>query len=243
MRKDVSILILAAGKGSRMNSAHPKVLHQLHDKTLLEHVMSNAAEVTNDIQIVCNDVIISRIAALPEYKGYNLILQDTQLGTGHAVKVALPSLNNKQNVVILYGDNPLIKSRFILEMVQELNAGVDLVNLVFNATDPKQYGRVIVDEKNNIIKIVEYKDASNTERLITLCNSGVMAFKNDVLQEFIPLLNNNNAKGEYYLTDMVALAKARGKQVTSIIIPEKYALGVNTQDELALVDDALKNIL
>lgn len=205
----LDILILAAGKGTRMRSDLPKVLHRIGDKALVQHVVDTARTVGGEqIMIIVGhgaEKVQEKMAA-PDVK---FVLQAEQLGTGHAVQQALPHLRSDATVLILYGDVPLTRA----ETLQKLIAGVNekqMGLLTVNLPDPTGYGRIVRDEKNTVIAIVEHKDASDEQKKIREINTGIMAVKAAHLQKWLPQLKNNNAQGEYYLTDIIAMAKADG---------------------------------
>lgn len=203
----LDILVLAAGKGTRMRSDLPKVLHPIGGKALVQHVLDTARQVGGDrIMLIVGhgaELVEERMAA----DDVSFILQAQQLGTGHAVQQALPQLRNDATVLILYGDVPLTRA----ETLQKLIAGVNETQmglLTVNMQDPSGYGRIVRDVSGAVIAIVEHKDASEEQRKIGEINTGIMAVKAAHLQKWLPQLQNNNAQGEYYLTDIIAMAKA-----------------------------------
>ena len=203
----LDILVLAAGKGTRMRSDLPKVLHPIGGKALVQHVVDIARKVGGE-QIL---IIVGHGAEKVEEKmaaaDVKFVLQAQQLGTGHAVQQALPQLRNDATVLILYGDVPLTRA----ETLQKLIAGVDQTQmglLTVNMQDPTGYGRIVRDTSGAVIAIVEHKDASDEQKKITEINTGIMAVKAVHLQKWLPQLSNQNAQGEYYLTDIIAMAKA-----------------------------------
>lgn len=205
----LDILVLAAGKGTRMRSDLPKVLHPIGGKPLVQHVLDTARQVGGDrIMVIVGhgaELVEERMAAAD----VSFVLQAQQLGTGHAVQQALPQLRNDATVLILYGDVPLTRA----ETLQKLISGVSenqMGLLTVNMRNPSGYGRIVRDSNNAVIAIVEHKDASEEQRKIAEINTGIMAVKAAHLQKWLPQLQNNNAQGEYYLTDIIALAKADG---------------------------------
>lgn len=205
----LDILVLAAGKGTRMRSDLPKVLHPVGGRSLVQHVVDTARTVGGEqILIIVGhgaEKVQEKMAA-PDVK---FVLQAEQLGTGHAVQQALPQIRSEATVLILYGDVPLTRA----ETLQKLIAGVNekqMGLLTVNLPDPTGYGRIVRDENNSVTAIVEHKDANDEQKKIREINTGIMAVKAKHLQIWLPQLKNNNAQGEYYLTDIIAMAKADG---------------------------------
>jgi bifunctional UDP-N-acetylglucosamine pyrophosphorylase/glucosamine-1-phosphate N-acetyltransferase len=228
----VAVVILAAGQGSRMQSDLPKVLHRLGGVALFGHALAAARSLEPEQVIVVtghgSDQVTKALAKLdPEAR---TVLQAEQLGTGHAVRQALPELEGFEGkIVVLYGDTPFISEDTLTAVTSHTS---DLVVLGFQAADAGRYGRLIVTDQG-LESIVEYKDADDATRQITLCNSGVMALDAGLLRELIGKLSNKNASGEYYLTDLVALARAQGRRADVVICDEAETLGINTRAELA----------
>lgn len=232
----LDILVLAAGKGTRMRSDLPKVLHPIGGKPLVQHVLDTARQVGGDrIMVIVGhgaELVEERMAA----NDVSFILQAQQLGTGHAVQQALPQLRADATVLILYGDVPLTRA----ETLQKLIAGVSETQmglLIVNMQNPTGYGRIVRDSDNAVIAIVEHKDASEEQRKITEINTGIMAVKATHLQKWLPQLQNNNAQGEYYLTDIIALAKADG---VAIHVEQPDAVeeveGINNRQQQAALE-------
>jgi bifunctional UDP-N-acetylglucosamine pyrophosphorylase/glucosamine-1-phosphate N-acetyltransferase len=232
----LDILILAAGKGTRMRSDLPKVLHRVGDKALVQHVVDTARIVGGEhILIIVGHGAekVQQTMAAPDVK---FVLQAEQLGTGHAVQQALPQLRDGATVLILYGDVPLTRA----ETLQKLIAGVDerqMGLLTVNLPDPTGYGRIVRDEKNAVVAIVEHKDANDEQKKIREINTGIMAVKAAHLQKWLPQLKNNNAQGEYYLTDIIAMAKADG---IAIHVEQPNAVeeveGINNRQQQAALE-------
>ena len=202
----LDILVLAAGKGTRMRSDLPKVLHPVGGKALVEHVVDTARKVGGEqIMIIVGhgaEKVEERMSA-PDVK---FVLQSSQLGTGHAVQQALPHIRNGATVLILYGDVPLTRPdtlKKLIEGVSDTQMGL----LTVKMQDPTGYGRIVRDVSGAVIEIVEHKDANDEQLKITEINTGIMAVKAKHIQKWLPLLNNDNAQCEYYLTDIIAMAK------------------------------------
>jgi len=228
----MNVVILAAGMGKRMQSHLPKVLHALAGKPLLLHVIDTARNLSPQRCCVVyghgGDLVPKQLAA----DDLHFALQEPQLGTGHAVTQALPVLDDTQPTLVLYGDVPLTTSATLQKLVAA--AGKDkLAVLTVDLDDPTGYGR-IVREQNKIVRIVEQKDASETERLIHEVNTGILIAPTTHLKNWLATLSNNNAQGEYYLTDIIASAVADGVTVTSSQPAHAWeTLGVNSKVQLA----------
>ncbi|AMP12658.1 bifunctional UDP-N-acetylglucosamine diphosphorylase/glucosamine-1-phosphate N-acetyltransferase GlmU [Collimonas pratensis] len=228
----MNVVILAAGMGKRMQSALPKVLHPLAGKSLLEHVVDTARSLSPTR--LCIIYGHGGDAVLKQINGADLKFakQEPQLGTGHAVAQAVPQLDDNVPTLVLYGDVPLTSSATLQRLVDA--AGADqLAILTVQMADPTGYGR-IVREEGKITRIVEQKDADAAERAITECNTGIMVAPTRQLKEWLANLSNNNAQGEYYLTDIVASAVASGTPVVSAQPDAVWeTLGVNSKVQLA----------
>ncbi len=232
-----ALVILAAGKGTRMNSDLPKVLHPIAQAPMLEHAMraGRALDPDRTVVVAGHEADLVRAATAEIDPDAAVVLQEEQLGTGHAVLQARAALERFQgDVVVLYGDTPFV-SADTLERMIAARSRADLVILGFEAADPARYGRLIMDGKS-LEKIVEFKDASEAERAITFCNSGLMACDADVMFRLLDKVGNDNASGEYYLTDLVELARADGLAVTAVACPEDETLGINSRADLATAD-------
>ncbi|WP_065334961.1 bifunctional UDP-N-acetylglucosamine diphosphorylase/glucosamine-1-phosphate N-acetyltransferase GlmU [Tritonibacter mobilis] len=232
-----ALVILAAGKGTRMNSDLPKVLHPIAQAPMLEHAMraGRALDPDRTVVVAGHEADLVRAATTEIDPDAAVVLQEEQLGTGHAVLQARATLEGFQgDVVVLYGDTPFV-SADTLERMIAARSRADLVILGFEAADPARYGRLIMDGES-LEKIVEFKDASEAERAITFCNSGLMACDADVMFRLLDKVGNDNASGEYYLTDLVELARADGLAVTAVACPEDETLGINSRADLATAD-------
>ncbi len=237
----VALIVLAAGQGSRMNSDRPKVLHELAGAPLFAHALAagRALEPARAVLVVGHggDAVAQAAARLdPEL----LIARQTrQRGTADAVRAALPALAGfAGDALVLYGDTPFI-SPDTLHRMRAARARADIVVLGFEAADPGRYGRLVM-AGDRLERIVEYKDASDEERALTLCNSGVVMADIGILSELVGAVGNDNAAGEYYLTDIIALGRARGLTATAVTCPEAETLGINTRNELARAEAAFQ---
>ncbi|MEM9589918.1 MAG: bifunctional UDP-N-acetylglucosamine diphosphorylase/glucosamine-1-phosphate N-acetyltransferase GlmU [Pseudomonadota bacterium] len=240
-------VVLAAGKGTRMKSDLPKVLHRIAGTSMLAHVLRTAAAAgVPQAAIVVgpgmDDVGDAGLAAAPEAR---VFVQQEQLGTADAVKSAADAYETaKGPVLVLYGDTPLLRPETVKAVLGELEAGADLVVIGFEAADPTGYGRLLFDDKSRLSGIREEKDATPAERALTLCNSGIMAFRSgETLSGLIDRIGNDNAKGEYYLTDAVALAYQEGLQTRVVLSNGDEVLGVNSRTELSVAEGLMQRRL
>ncbi|HEX8887395.1 MAG TPA: NTP transferase domain-containing protein, partial [Noviherbaspirillum sp.] len=209
----MNIVILAAGMGKRMQSALPKVLHPLAGKALLSHVIDTARTLSPTSICVIYGHGGDMVPQMLQSDNLAFARQEPQLGTGHAVMQALPQLRDDVPTLILYGDVPLTRSESLRRLLDQ--AGGDKLSiLTVNMADPTGYGRIVRDN-DRIVRIVEQKDATEQERAITEVNTGIMVAPTARLRAWLSTLSNDNAQGEYYLTDIVARAVADGVPVVS----------------------------
>jgi bifunctional UDP-N-acetylglucosamine pyrophosphorylase/glucosamine-1-phosphate N-acetyltransferase len=237
-------IVLAAGKGTRMKSDLPKVLHRIAGAPMLAHVLQagSAAGIARGCLVVGPNMEAVGEAGQAVDAGLDVFVQPEQLGTADAVKAALPALEAGQGpILVLYGDTPLLRAETLKAVVGELDAGADLVVVGFEADDPTGYGRLLFDEEGRLAGIREEKDASTAERALTLCNSGIVAFRSgETLKTLLARIGNDNAKGEYYLTDAVSLARADGLHARVVLSNAEEVLGVNSRAELAVAEAAMQ---
>jgi len=233
-----ALILLAAGQGTRMNSDLPKVLHPLAGAPLLHHALASGQAIEPERMIVVigpGETAVAAAAADHSPQAQS-VEQSQRLGTGHAVLQAKAALADfSGDAFVLYGDTPFIQPQTLTRMVEARTAGNDVVVLGFEAVDPGRYGRLVMDG-NYLERIVEFKDASEPERQITLCNSGVICADAKTLFSLIEEVGNENASGEYYLTDIVAIARARDLTATAVTCDETETLGINSRAELALAE-------
>jgi len=230
----VSLVILAAGQGTRMNSDLPKVLHKVAAAPLLHHAMyaGRALEPSRIVVVVGHGGEEVAKSALAFDEAAEIVIQEEQRGTGHAVAQAAPALANAEGeVIVLYGDTPFIRPDTLQAML-EARSQHAVVVLGFTARDPGRYGRLIM-EGDRLTRIVEWKDATENERSVTLCNSGVVCASARMLFELVSEIGNANASGEYYLPDIVEIARRRGLSAGVVTCREEETLGVNTRAQLA----------
>lgn len=237
----VSLIVLAAGQGTRMNSDLPKVLHPLGGVPMLHHALSagRGLEPSRVVVVTGHGAEAVAKAAQAFDPAIETVVQDPQLGTAHAVAQAAPLLAQAPGeALVLYGDTPFVTAD-TLHLMLEARANHAVVVLGFEPRDPGRYGR-FVTEGDRLLKIVEWKDASPAERAIRLCNSGVVAAEARTLFRLVSKVGNQNAAGEYYLTDIVELARAEGLSVGYVTCPESETLGINTRAQLAEAEAAFQ---
>ncbi|KPQ28909.1 MAG: UDP-N-acetylglucosamine diphosphorylase/glucosamine-1-phosphate N-acetyltransferase [Marinobacter excellens HL-55] len=227
------VVILAAGQGSRMKSALPKVLHPVAGRAMLHHVIETAKQLgAETIHTVIGHGAEQVRASLDE-PSVNWVMQTEQLGTGHAVAQALPDLPDNARVLVLYGDVPLTRKDTLEAMVSDLDDG-NLALLTVNMDNPHGYGRIVRDAQGQVQAIVEQKDASAEQQTINEVNTGILAVSASHLKSWLPTLSNSNAQGEYYLTDIIAMAVGHGLAVTvSQPLNPFEVQGVNNRLQLA----------
>jgi bifunctional UDP-N-acetylglucosamine pyrophosphorylase / glucosamine-1-phosphate N-acetyltransferase len=228
----LDIVILAAGQGTRMRSALPKVLHPVAGDSMLGHVIHSARQLNpQGIHVVIGhgaDIVRERLAA----DDLNFVLQDKQLGTGHAVAQAVPELI-AETVLILYGDVPLIEVETLRRLLKQVGPE-QLGLLTVNLPDPTGYGRIVRDAQKRVRAIVEHKDATDAQKAITEGNTGILAVPGKRLADWLSRLSNNNVQGEYYLTDVIAMAVDDGLVVaTEQPVDPMEVQGVNDRKQLA----------
>ena len=237
----VSVVVLAAGQGKRMNSALPKVLQPLAGRPLLGHVIATARALkAAAIHIVYGHGGDQVRAAFAADTDLRWALQAEQLGTGHGVMQAMPAIPDDHDVLVLCGDVPLVRAA-PLERLIAAAAGGDLALLTAKLADPTGYGRVLRNAKGAVSSIVEHKDATDEQRRVQEINTGLIAYKAGPLRRALAKLTNKNAQGEYYLTDVIGLAFAAGTTVHGIVVDEPTeTLGINDRAQLALAERTLQ---
>lgn len=229
---DLHIIILAAGKGTRMYSKLPKVLHQIGGKTMLEHVIDTAAQLNpQSINVVIGHGKEQVLQTL-SHKNVNWVEQTEQLGTGHAVKSALPHIPTHGKTLVLYGDVPLIDVATLQDLLAQAGDNVGLLTDV--PENPTGLGRIIRNDSGSVVAIVEEKDATAEQKAIREINTGILLLPNAHLAKWLNALNANNAQGEYYLTDLIGLANGDNVAVVPLAVRASYlAAGVNNKMQLA----------
>ncbi|MCP5369851.1 MAG: NTP transferase domain-containing protein [Rickettsiaceae bacterium] len=236
----MQIIILAAGKGTRMNSELPKVMHQVAGKPMIEHVINNSMEVTEDLILVYSSHLEPYLSDI--VSSTKLVKQEQQLGTAHATQAAKEFFSD-QEIAVIYGDNPMISGSIINELFLHLhNTHSKVVTLAFDYHKPNQYGRIITDQEGNFQKIIEEKFATKEDKEITLCNSGIMVFAPGILPKYIDYcVNDVNELGkESYLTDIIEVCKKSGEAVSYYKVQDyNVAIGINTPEELASANNLI----
>ncbi|HEU0186544.1 MAG TPA: bifunctional UDP-N-acetylglucosamine diphosphorylase/glucosamine-1-phosphate N-acetyltransferase GlmU, partial [Gallionellaceae bacterium] len=227
----LNIVILAAGKGTRMHSDLPKVLHKLAGKPLVQHVVDTATSLGAGKVCVVYGHGGEAVPAALGLSGCDFALQEPQLGTGHAVQQAMPKLADESTSLVLYGDVPLTQAATLNQLLQNPGA----LNLLTQHLDhPAGYGRIVRDAAGKVTSIVEEKDASTEQRAIKEVNTGILAAPTALLREWLGKLRNDNKQGEYYLTDIVAMAVAQGVAVHTAQPAHAWeVLGINSKLQLA----------
>ncbi len=231
-------IILAAGDGTRMKSREPKVLNRIAGLEMINHVVlaANGAGQSDLAIVVGRDAEIIQQAVAPLAPDAEMFVQKERQGTAHAVLAARGAIaRGYDTVLVMFGDSPLIDPVSLTEARSRIARGAAVVVMGFHTADPGGYGRLITDG-GQLIAIREHKDASEAERLITFCNGGLMAISGAKLLEMLDLIGNDNAKGEYYLTDIVEIARKQGELVVAMETEGENLLGVNTRAELAGVE-------
>lgn len=228
-KNNVSIVILAAGKGSRMKSPKAKVLHTLCGKEMLYYIIKTSRQLSDDVTVVVahqKEVVVRQMKRY--FDDVNFVEQDAQNfpGTGGAMKNI--SVKNEK-VLVLNGDMPLVTPKSLEGFLESES---EIVMSIFDLQNPDGYGRVII-QNGHVVKIVEQKDASVAELNVSTVNAGIYAFSKKVLDKYIPLLDNNNAQEEYYLTDVISMARADELNITPLLVDEEHFKGVNSKKDLS----------
>ena len=236
-KNKISIIILAAGKGSRMKSPKAKVLHTISGKPMLYHIIKASKEISNDITVVIahqKEIVQKEMEVY--FDNIRFSIQDSQNfpGTGGALKNVAPK---NENILVLNGDMPLISANALEGF---LNVSSDITMSIFDLQNPDGYGRVIINNKQ-VEKIVEQKDSNQDELKVSTVNAGIYAFSKTVLDKYIPLLNNNNAQKEYYLTDIIAMAREDGLSIAPLLVDEESFKGVNSKKDLSDCETIMQN--
>lgn len=231
----LNIIILAAGKGTRMHSNTPKVLHEIGGQSILAHVIDCAKALNPSKIIVVYGYGGEIVREAFSHENITWVNQAEQLGTGHAVQQALPFLDANAQSLVMLGDVPLVDVTACKALIKQANN--KLAILSFNKADPTGYGRIVRADNHNVMAIVEHKDATAAQRNIIEVNTGIMAMPNVHLIKWISQLTNNNAQGEYYLTDIVALAVQQGVYVVAEITDDEWSVtGINSKTDLSAIE-------
>lgn len=244
MNRSLAVIILAAGLGKRMKSNRAKVLHEVLEKPMVVYVVEAAIPIAGKAVVVVvgnqAEEVRRAVACRAEVM---FALQDQQLGTGHAVKCALPHLPSMcEDVMVLCGDVPLITTETLKALaVEHIQSKRDITLLAVDLDHPHGYGRILLSSDGHVLGIVEEADASPEQRAIRTINSGIYCINRAFLEEALPRLTNANAQGEYYLTDIVRIGYESGRNVGAAwAIDPNEILGVNTPQDLARVEEILE---
>lgn len=243
MSSPITCIILAAGKGTRMRSQRHKVLHEVAGRSLLGHVLASTQAIgTAQVIVVVGAGREQVEASLQGQTHVSTALQEEQLGTGHAVVCAKTAVGTMAGItLVLYGDVPFVSPETLQSLEETARTSEGVAVLGFHAADPGAYGRLITGEGGALDAIVEYKDASDDQRAITLCNSGILAAPTALLFELLADVKSDNAAGEYYLTDVVALARKRGVQASVTVADEAEVQGVNSRLDLSAAEASFQD--
>jgi len=238
-------IVLAAGEGTRMRSRRPKAMHEIAGRSMLAHALNSVVEAGADALAVvvgpgCGDVAAEARRIAP---GAEICVQNERLGTAHAVLTAALAIERGyDDILIVYGDTPLIRSQTLKDLRHGLSQGADVVALGFHAADPTGYGRLI-EREGRLVAIREHKDASVAERAVTLCNAGPVAVSGVCALALLRSVKADNAQGEFYLTDVVSIADGRGLKAISAIAGETEVMGVNDRVQLAAAEAGMQERL
>lgn len=231
----INVVILAAGKGTRMHSSKPKVLHDVGGKPILGHVIDCAKQLRPNKIIVIYGFGGEQVQAAFAEEDITWAEQKEQLGTGHAVQQAVPYLDADAKTLILLGDVPLIDANACQALLEKADSNLAL--MTFIKPDPTGYGRIIRDDNQAVTAIVEHKDATEAQRAVQEVNTGIMSLPNTFLTSWLSALKNDNAQGEYYLTDIVAMSVNQGHAVDAVIADDEWSVtGINSKPDLAQIE-------
>lgn len=236
LHQDLAVIILAAGKGTRMKSDRAKALHKIGDKSMVVHVVSCACDIVGEnVHVVVGHQADKVKAEVVKYFNVDFVFQEALLGTGDAVKTALPALGTGiQDVLVLCGDVPLIQKQTLDAFIKgHKNSNTKISVLATHVDDPTGYGRIVRDEDKNLVCIREQTEASEDEKKINLVNTGIYCFDVALIKEVIPLIQPDNNQDEYYLTDAIKIARKRSEKIVAIAMDDsRQFMGVNTLEQL-----------
>lgn len=249
MSLDIAVIILAAGKGTRMKSTRAKVLHEVANLPMIGHVARTAESLRPERIVIVHgpggeEVAETAKAACTNPGAVTTAIQAEAKGTGHAVQAAENAMQGFSGLAIVaFGDTPLLREETFAPMIAKAEAGAKIIVMGFEAANPAPYGRLVTDATGALTKIVEAKDATPEEAAISLVNGGIMAVHTDILFPLLKKLTPNNAQGEYYLTDLPALAKADGIATEISIGAEEDVMGINSRVDLAAAEKVMQQRL
>lgn len=233
----VAAVVLGAGKGTRMQSDLPKVMMPLCGKPMIRHIIDAMEEMKADkiVTVIAPDGDLVKKEVAP----HKTCVQHQQLGTGNAVLSAREEIEGFDgDVLVIFGDNPITTVATYQKMIEKRREGYAIVVLGFTPADAARYGRLKI-ENGELVKIVEFKDATDEEKAIKLCNSGIMCFDGKVMVDILSEIGNENAAGEYYLTDAIAIARSKGMKCAVVECSAEEVAGANTREELAMLESFL----
>lgn len=239
MENKIAAIILGAGKGTRMKSDLPKVMMPVCGKSMIRHIIDTLenASVEKIVTVIAPDGDIVKKEVSP----YPTCVQEKQLGTGNAVLAAETLLKDFHgDILVIFGDQPLYTKNTIERVINRRREGYSVVCVGFKPIDPARYGRLILNSKGELERIVEFKDATDEEKAINFCNSGMMCFDGKVMFEILNSISNENAANEYYLTDAISIALSKGLKCSAVECPVEEASAANTREELALLEELLQ---
>lgn len=232
----ISAIILAAGEGTRMKSSLPKVMHKIASRSMIGHILDliHTVDIQETVAVIGPKMDVLEEYIISEGSSIKCVVQEKRLGTADAVKTGMKALHSSNDILVLYGDTPFIANSTIGRMKTLLDADKKnaLVVLGFDVREPSEYGRFVVNAKNELEAIVEYLDCNLEQRELTLCNSGVMLINGKYAKDLIGAVTNKNSKKEYYLTDLVSIAKSKNLICQYIVVNHEEALAINSREEL-----------
>lgn len=232
---EAAAIILGAGKGTRMKSDLPKVMMPVHGKPMIKHIIETLTSmgIQKIVTVISSDGELVKNEVAP----YQTVVQEQQLGTGHAVNCAKSVLQNfNAPVLVVFGDTPLITAKTFQKTIDKIKEGFAVVVLGFKPQDPARYGRLVM-KGDELTEIVEFKDATDEQKAINFCNSGCMGFDGRYLFDILSRIGSENAAHEYYLTDAVKIARQMGLKCTAIVGNSKEIASANTREELAQLEE------
>jgi len=245
MKNNVAVIILAAGMGTRMKSAKAKVLHEILEKPMILYVVETAKKVAgNDVILVIGNQADEVKRIVSEKAKVRYAYQDKQLGTGHAVSCALSLIPDYcEEVVILCGDVPLLTAETVMQLVDDhVKTKRDISLLAVEKDNPRGYGRVLYDDRDHVLKIVEEADANKEQKQIKMINTGIYCVRKNFLVDTVGKIKSNNAQGEFYLTDIIELGNKGEKLVGALVgNDDKEFFGINSKNELKEAEKMMKN--
>lgn len=237
-KQQIAAVILGAGKGTRMKSDLPKVMMPVCGKPMIRRIIDTLEDTGVDkvVVVIAPDGDLVKHEVSP----YPTVVQEKQLGTGHAVVSARPELCGFHgDVLVIFGDQPLYTQNTIMKVINKRREGYAVVCLGFRPDDAARYGRLIMKD-GELQRIVEYKDANDEEKAVNFCNSGLMCIDGEKMFDILGSVSNENAAGEYYLTDAIAIARRMGLKCSAVECPVEEAAAANTQEELAFLEQLLQ---